>query len=139
MLPLSAAAQDAVNFKPDSIKKSLEALETSSPLRIDGVLSESDWGKVKPSPRFTQVDPYQGEPPNQDTKIKVLYDQQNLYFGIICLDSLGKKAIRTTDFQRDFNFQTHDLVTLCFDGFNDERNAMSIVVNPYGVQRDYLS
>lgn len=136
---LIASAQQTDLIQPDSIKKVLEAMEVEEAIKVDGKLSESAWQKVKPSPRFTQVDPYQGADPNFDTKVKVLYNQKYLYLGVICLDSLGKAAIRATDFKRDFNFQTHDLITLCFDGFNDERNAMSIAVNPYGVQRDYLS
>jgi hypothetical protein len=136
-LPSFAQRTDVI--QPDSVKKVLEALEVEGSIKVDGKLNELAWQKVKASPRFTQVDPYQGTDPNFHTKIKVLYDQKYLYFGVICLDSLGKAAIRATDFKRDFNFQTHDLITLCFDSFNDERNAMSIAVNPYGVQRDYLS
>ncbi|NND80104.1 MAG: carbohydrate binding family 9 domain-containing protein [Maribacter sp.] len=139
LVELTAFAQQTDLIQPDSVKKALEALAVEGSIEVDGKLSESAWQKVKPSPRFTQVDPYQGADPNFNTKIKVLYNQKYLYIGVICLDSLGKSAIRATDFKRDFNFQTHDLVTLCFDGFNDERNAMSIAVNPYGVQRDYLS
>ena len=139
LVELSAFAQQTDLIQPDSIKKVLEALEVEGTIKVDGKLSELAWQKVKPSPRFTQVDPYQGADPNFNTKVKVLYNQKYLYVGVICLDSLGKDAIRATDFKRDFNFQTHDLITLCFDGFNDERNAMSIAVNPYGVQRDYLS
>ncbi|WP_430968108.1 DUF5916 domain-containing protein [Spongiimicrobium sp. 2-473A-2-J] len=140
LLPLcQISAQEAIVFKPDPVKKKLEAVAISSPLKIDGVLDEPSWKRAKPSPRFTQIEPNQGAPPTQDTEIKVLFDKNNLYFGIVCHDSLGKDALRATDFKRDFDFRTHDLVTLCFDGFNDERNAMSIVVNPYGVQRDYLS
>lgn len=136
---LHSFAQEVNMIQPDSIKKVLEAMEVEETIKVDGKLSEAAWQKVKPSPRFTQVDPYQGNDPNFETKIKVLYNQKYLYLGVICLDSLGKDAIRATDFKRDFNFRTHDLITLCFDGFNDERNAMSIAVNPYGVQRDYLS
>jgi hypothetical protein len=52
---------------------------------------------------------------------------------------MGKKAIRATDFKRDFSFRSHDLVALAFDGFNDSRNAMALTLNAYGVQRDLLS
>ncbi len=135
----AASAQQTDVIQPDSVRKELEAREVRGLIKVDGKLSEPAWQRVKPSPRFTQVDPYQGEDPNFNTKVKVLYDDKYLYIGVICLDSLGKDAIRATDFMRDFNFQTHDLITLCFDGFNDERNAMSFAVNPYGVQRDYLS
>ena len=132
-------AQESIVFPPLSQKKELKATKADQNIKIDGTLSEPSWINAHNSPQFNQVDPTQGEAPNQETKIKVLFDEKFLYFGITCLDSLGKKALRATDFKRDFNFQTHDLVTLCIDGFNDERNAMSFAVNPYGVQRDYLS
>lgn len=134
-----AFAQDAEIFKPDSVKKEIEATPITSSLRIDGLLNDAEWKKAKLSPRFTQIDPFQGKAPNHDTEIRVLYNRQYLYFAIFARDSLGKKAIRATDFKRDFNYRQHDLVNLAFDGFNDKRNAMSFVTNPYGVQRDLLS
>ncbi|HYM94181.1 MAG TPA: DUF5916 domain-containing protein, partial [Chitinophagaceae bacterium] len=80
----------------------------------------------------------QGKAPNFETQVKILYNRQYLYFGITCYDSLGKKAIRATDFRRDFNFRSHDHIALSFDGFNDKRNAMAMMVNAYGAQRDQL-
>ncbi|HTS44851.1 MAG TPA: DUF5916 domain-containing protein [Puia sp.] len=135
----AAFAQDAEVFKPDSTKKEIEAVQISSFLRVDGLLNEPDWQKTKPSPRFTQIEPLQGNLPNFETEIKVLYNRQYLYLGIFARDSLGRKAIRATDFKRDFDYRQHDLVSLAFDGFNDKRNAMSFVTNAYGVQRDLLS
>lgn len=135
----SVGAQESLVFPPQTPKVTLSSLETDEVIKIDGIMDEQSWKEAPTSEQFTQVEPMQGEAPNQETKIKILFDEKFLYFGVICLDSLGKKAIRATDFKRDFNFQTHDLVTLCIDGFNDERNAMSFAVNPYGVQRDYLS
>lgn len=134
-----AFAQDASIFEPDSIKKKIEALQISSSIRIDGVMNDAEWRKVKPTSGFTQIEPFQGKKPTHDTEVKVLYNKQYLYFGIFAKDSLGKKAIRATDFKRDFSFRQHDMVALSFDGFNDKRNAMVLVTNPYGVQRDLLS
>jgi hypothetical protein len=132
-------AQDADFFKPDSIKKKIAAIKILTSLHIDGVMSEPEWSLAKLSPRFIQVEPQQGKPSNFQTDIKVLYNGQYLYFGIFAHDPLGKKAIRATDFMRDFDFLKHDLVTLSFDGFNDKRNAMAFATNAYGVQRDYLA
>jgi hypothetical protein len=134
-----ATAQDIKIFKPDPVKKKIEAVEISSTLKIDGKLDEEDWSKAKTSPRFTQVAPDQGAKPTFDTRVKVVYNNNYLYIGITCLDSMGKKAIRATDFKRDFDHMKHDLVNIGFDCFNDERNAVSFVINPYGVQRDYLA
>lgn len=126
-------------FKPDSIKKEIEAVQITTSLHIDGLLNEPEWNLAKASPRFIQVEPYQGAPPNHATEVRVLYNRQYLYFGIFAHDSVGKRAIRATDFKRDFDFRTHDLVNLAFDCFNDQRNAMVFVTDAYGVQRDLLS
>ncbi len=109
-------AQDANIFEPDSIKKKIEALQIRSSLRIDGIMNDAEWRKVKPTSGFTQIEPFQGKKPTQDTEVKVLYNKQYLYFGIFAKDSLGKKAIRATDFKRDFSFRQHDMVALSFDG-----------------------
>jgi hypothetical protein len=92
-----------------------------------------------PITSFVQIEPNQGELADQQTFLRVLHNKQYLYFGIFASDSLGKKAIRATDFKRDFSFRSHDLVALAFDGFNDSRNAMALTMNAYGVQRDLLS
>lgn len=136
---LAVSSQNVDFFKPDSIKKEIHAVQISGLIKVDGQLNEPEWALAPISPRFTQIEPYQSKPPSQETKVKVLYNKQFLYFGIFCKDSLGRKAIRATDFKRDFNFASHDLVTLTFDGFNDKRNAMSLATNAYGVQRDLLA
>jgi hypothetical protein len=102
-------------------------------------LNEPEWQVAQASPQFTQIEPYQGATPNFETAVKILYNKQFLYLGIFSKDSLGRKAIRATDFKRDFDPLAHDLVTITFDGFNDKRNAMCFATNAYGVQRDYLS
>jgi hypothetical protein len=132
-------SQDAKVFKPDSIRKEIDAIHIATSLHIDGLLNEGEWNLAKPSPRFTQIEPYQGAPPDFETFVKVLYNKDYLYFGIFSKDSLGKKAIRATDFKRDFDYRQHDLVNIAFDGFNDQRNAMCFATNAYGVQRDYLA
>jgi Carbohydrate family 9 binding domain-like len=137
--PHFSFSQDADFFKPDSIRKEIIAVEIATSIRVDGILDEPEWKSVKPSPDFIQIEPYQGKPATQKTEVKFLYNRQYLYVGIFAKDSMGRKAIRATDFVRDFDYLRHDLVTLSFDGFNDKRNAMSFATNAYGVQRDLLA
>ena len=131
-------SQDAGIFKPDSVKKEIIATKITTSLRIDGNLDEAEWKLAKPSPDFLQIEPLQGQAPNHKTETKVLYNKQYLYVGIIAHDSGGKKAIRATDFKRDFSIRSHDQVGISIDGFNDHRNAMAFTTNAYGVQRDLL-
>ena len=139
ILPLQLLAQNNEIFKPDSVRKEIDAVQIHSSLHVDGVLNEPEWKLAKPSPRFTEIEPVQGDSAQFETYVRVLYNKQYLYFGIFSKDSLGKKAIRATDFKRDFDFTRHDLVNISIDGFNDNRNAMCFATNAYGVQRDYLS
>lgn len=138
LLSTALCAQDAEIFPPDSIRKEIRATEIFSTLNIDGTLRETDWNLVAPVADFIQVEPLQGESPNFQTEVRVLYNRQFLYFGILSRDSLGKKSVRATDFKRDFNIRQHDQIGLSFDGFNDRRNSMAFVANPYGVQNDML-
>ena len=131
-------SQDAGIFKPDSVKKEIIATKITTSLRIDGNLDEAEWKLAKPSPDFLQIEPLQGQAPNHKTETKVLYNKQYLYVGIIAHDSGGKKAIRATDFKRDFSIRSHDQVGISVDWFNDHRNAMAFTTNAYGVQRDLL-
>lgn len=127
-------------YSQDSIARvTIKAIRIESHLDIDGILNEPEWSLAAASPHFVQVDPEQGKSAHFDTKIKVLYNREYLYIGIVALDTLGKKAIMATDFIRDFDMVRHDLVGLAIDGFNDHRNAMSFTTNAYGVQRDLLS
>jgi hypothetical protein len=132
-------SQDAGTFKPDSIPKEIFAVPITTSLRIDGIMNEEEWKLALPSPRFIQIEPYQNQPPNFETDVKILYNRKYLYVGVFARDSLGKKAIRATDFKRDFDYRSHDLVSVAFDGFNDKRNAMNFVTNAYGTQRDLLA
>src|ERR1019366_1132586 len=93
-------------------------------LNIDGLLNEPEWKLAALSSTFIQIEPYQGKAPNYDTRVMALYNQKYLYFGVVCKDPLGKKAIMATDLIRDFDYTRHDLVSLSFDAFNDKRNAM---------------
>jgi hypothetical protein len=131
-------AQDASVFKPDSVKKEIIATRISNSIHVDGHLNEPDWQRAIPSSEFIQIEPKQGQPPNQKTTVRVLFNSQYFYVGVIALDSMGKKAIRATDYKRDFSLRSHDFIALSFDAFNDHRNAMSFVTNAYGVQRDLL-
>lgn len=132
-------AQDASVFRPDSNRRELRAHPAKDLIRVDGRLDEKDWKQGSTEIPFIQIEPLQGAPAGLETKIRAVYNRQYLYFGVFCRDSLGKKAIRATDFRRDFSPRQHDHIGISFDGFNDNRNSMALYSNAYGVQRDLLN
>jgi Domain of unknown function (DUF5916)/Carbohydrate family 9 binding domain-like len=130
-------AQDV--FLPDSIKKNIEATPIQINLKVDGRLDESVWNQAKEITDFVQMEPLQKEKANQKTVFKLLYNADYLYVGAIMYEPKGKKALRVPDLQRDFDYGGSDQIGISIDGFNDERNAMIFMANPYGSQRDLLS
>ncbi|MGF7215821.1 hypothetical protein GGR92_001961 [Spirosoma lacussanchae] len=129
----------AVIFAPPTRRRSVQAVEVGSRLRIDGRLDEADWQRAHPLRRFVQVDPQQGRAATFDTEVRVLFNRQYLYIAAVNRDTAGRRSLRTPNFQRDFQSRAHDFFGITFDGFNDRRNAMALMTNAYGTQRDLLS
>lgn len=138
LFSVTAGAQDAAVFKPDSEKRRVRAVRIEGSLKVDGNLDEAEWLRAPFAADFVQIEPLQGQPPRQLTHARVLFNRNFLYVGIMAHDSVGREAIRATDFRRDFSPRSHDFIGLSFDGFNDRRNAMAFLTNAYGVQRDQL-
>lgn len=128
-----------VIFAPSKKRRVILATEVHDRLKIDGHLDEALWQQAVPARQFVQVDPKQGKIATFDTEVRVLYNRHYLYISAINHDSLGRKAIRTPNFKRDFSSMAHDLFSVSIDGFNDQRNAMAFATNPYGTQRDLLA
>jgi Domain of unknown function (DUF5916)/Carbohydrate family 9 binding domain-like len=126
-------------FKPDSIRREVKAGEIKRNLTIDGNLTEEEWKTAQPITNFVQVEPFQGQKVNHDTEVRMLYNRNFLYLAAFAKDSLGRSALRSPDFRRDFDFQSHDFFGISLDPFNDKRNAMVFMTNPYATQRDLLS
>jgi len=126
-------------FLPDSIKKHIEATPINIFLKVDGKLDEAVWNQAKEITDFVQIEPNQKHPANQKTIFKLLYNADYLYIAAIMYEPGGKKALRVPNLQRDFDYGGSDQIGLSIDGFDDERNAMVFMANPYGSQRDLLT
>src|SRR5437867_10312149 len=80
-------------------KRALARRATEAPV-IDGVLDERVWQEAIPVSEFVQSEPSEGQPPSERTEVRVLYDDQAIYIGVVCYDSEPSKII-TTDSRRD--------------------------------------
>ncbi|MCY7349524.1 MAG: carbohydrate binding family 9 domain-containing protein [Cytophagaceae bacterium] len=139
LLFLSTSAFSQAVFQPDSIKRQLQATKIERSLRVDGRLNEVEWQQALPTSKFVQIEPYQRQPANHDTQVRLLYNRDFLYVAAFMQDSLGRKALRVPNLKRDFTYGSSDIIGVSVDGFHDGRNAMMFAANPYGSQRDLLS
>ncbi|MFQ6006433.1 MAG: sugar-binding protein [Woeseia sp.] len=68
-------------------RKSFVITRTASPPTIDGWLDDAVWQQAAVIDDFHQTDPGDGEPPTEDTVVRVLYDDDYLYISADLRDS----------------------------------------------------
>lgn len=136
---LNVHAQDSLsvgNFNPSKIPMTVKAIPIKNKIIIDGNLKEADWALSQETELDFLMEPRQGGISHYKTTVKVLYDDKNLYFGVFCEDSLGKKGIRIQDLRRDFLFGENDMFFVQLDPQNTKQFCVSFQTTPYGNQRD---
>lgn len=132
VLPLSAAhAQDVTHGLSVRAGRIAEALAPT----IDGRLDEGIWNSVEPSSTFTQQYPNDGAPASERTELRILFDRQNVYVGIVCFDS-DPSQIMVTQSRRDGDLNDGDSIQIVFDTFNDQQNGFVFGTNPMGIEYD---
>jgi hypothetical protein len=102
--------------------------------RVDGVLDEAVWAQAARLTGFSQYQPVDSRPAEDDTEILVWYAPDAIWFGVRADESHGD-AIRATRANRD-NIGSDDHVQILLDTYNDRRRAFLFGVNPFGVQQD---
>ncbi|MDF0717467.1 DUF5916 domain-containing protein [Muricauda sp. 334s03] len=133
------AQEEKSNFPPPENPIAISATKVKGKISIDGRLSEPDWEKAEIVSDFFRVEPVQGGNIKNSTSVRILYDDRNLYFGVFCMDSLGKKGIRMQDLRRDFDNGENDVFGIQIDAQNTRQYAISFQTTPYGNQLDQQS
>ena len=77
-------------------KKKYNASRTQETPKIDGILSDNCWENLQIANNFTQINPNNGakEKHQQRTKVKICYDDKNLYFGIMMYDNAPDSILK---------------------------------------------
>jgi hypothetical protein len=117
--------------------KTLHAFTVTTPIRVDGVLDEAAWQQAQVIDDFVQQEPRVGEPITERTEVRVLIDDEAMYFGIRCLDA-GASGIIARELRRDNPLVDDDRFEIVLDTFHDHRNAFHFAINPLGTQYDAL-
>jgi hypothetical protein len=110
---------------------------SASQITIDGALDEPDWKAATPIGEIRQREPHEGERASESTEVKLLYDSQTLYIGVMCFDSEPTHIIGT-QMARDADLSADDHIEILIDSFRDRRNAFYFATNPLGALVDAL-
>ncbi|MBU0573210.1 MAG: carbohydrate binding family 9 domain-containing protein [Candidatus Margulisbacteria bacterium] len=117
-----------------TIPNNINIPKISNAPKIDGKLSDKEWGKAASSGGFVQSSVHWGQKASEDTQVLLQYDEQNLYIGVRC-SSGDPSTIRANFANRDQILQD-DLVTIYLDSQNTGKSGMFFGVNPRGIQTD---
>ncbi|CAH0998748.1 hypothetical protein LEM8419_00096 [Neolewinella maritima] len=114
-------------------QKVYQTVRTAEPPLIDGSPTEVAWELVEWSGDYIQYSPNPDNPPTQQTFLKILYDDRNLYVAYRCLDSEPAKIEARMGRRDQF---PGDWVELNIDSYHDKRTAFSFTVSASGVKGD---
>jgi hypothetical protein len=114
------------------------AFRLTTPIQLDGVLDEAIWTEKEGwNGQFMQYFPSDTSQATVQTRVKIAFDENNLYLAAIMYNNEPRKYV-STSLRRDFRGEQNDGISFVFDTFNDKTNAFQFGVNPYGVQREAL-
>ena len=112
-------------------------LNEGESITLDGLLDEPIWSKAVPAADFIQIDPDNGSPATERTEVRIAYDADALYIGVICYDS-EPDAVIAFQRRRDEGLGSDDKVRWTIDTFLDARSGYFFEMNPLGHMADAL-
>lgn len=116
--------------------KTAVAVRADGKINVDGYLNDKDWQQAQALSDFTQHAPDDGAPPTESTTVKILYDDEALYFAFWCHDTQPEKICRILT-RRD-RYTESDKVSVRIDSYHDHQTSFCFGVNAAGVLRDIL-
>jgi Domain of unknown function (DUF5916)/Carbohydrate family 9 binding domain-like len=146
-LPLAASAQQApgggtgasagaaINYSTARLERRLMAVRAAGPVTLDGLPDEAAWNDAPIASHFLQNDPREGEPATFDTEVRVVYDDDALYFAVFAKDDEPGRLI-VNDLKKDFDTDSSDGFRIVLDTFHDARNGYTFATNPAGAKYD---
>jgi len=100
---------------------------------LDGSLNEPSWASAPRISDFRQTQPFGGELPSETTEVRILYDEEALYFGFFCVHRQAPIVGRLT--RRDHDSES-EWALVQIDSRREGKVAYQFAVNVAGVLVD---
>ena len=126
-------ADTSTNTKPLRVYNTTR-LTTAKPT-IDGVLNDPCWETGQWSGDYIQWIPKEGDKPTEQTQLKILYDDKNLYVALRAFDKEPSKISRKAGRRDEL---TGDVMGVTFDSYHDHRTGFEFSVTAAGQKVDLL-
>ena len=135
LAPISAEAQSSSEADRRSVRAM--RLSDSQVVIVDGQLDEELWRDAAPATDFVQIDPVNGRPATEQTEVRVAYNRNTLYLGVLCFDSEPDKWLGYQR-RRDEFLSSDDRFMWTIDTFLDAQSGYFFEMNPSGMMGDSL-
>ena len=132
--PYAAASRQASQTDP---VRSAVVTAVTSEIVIDGSLDEAAWRQAPTIGDLVQRIPVAGAAPTERTEVTLLYDEDNLYIGVMCHDAEPDRVL-ASQMARDARLNADDRLAIVLDTFRDQSNAFHFATNPAGAMVDGL-
>jgi len=134
IVPVHAQSLQYMPARSEYGEKSISAYFIQSSITLDGILNEPAWNDAQTASDFFQQEPQEGTEATEETEVKVLYDKENLYIGVMCYDNKPEKIIHN-EMRVDGYLGNDDNFILVLDTFND-LHGFYFRINPNGARYD---
>jgi hypothetical protein len=131
----SVAAAADLPFQSADGRRAVATVETRTPITLDGALDEDVWKRAEPAADFLQAEPHEGQAATELTEVRVAFDRDALYIGVICHDT-DPEGVVVNDIRKDFVAGEQDTFEVILDTFADRRNGFVFVTNAAGAKSD---
>ena len=115
----------------------LEAVRITQAPKLDGNLDDPVWQQAPAASGFRQLSPAEGHLDTEYSEVRVLYDESNLYLGIMCYDREPDRVV-ATEMRRDINVDDDDSFDMAIAPYGDNGDSYYFITNPLGSRRDAL-
>ncbi|MEN8249316.1 MAG: DUF5916 domain-containing protein [Bacteroidota bacterium] len=131
---LTATTLWAQNPPIESVVKIKRA---SDKLKVDGLLDEQSWEAADVAKDFYKAYPVDNDFATAQTEVRLTFDNQFLYVGIVCYDPTPGEYI-VESLKRDWDWMGTENVGMYIDPFDDRTSGFSFSLSPHNAQREGL-
>lgn len=121
-------AQNPAGLTTYRLQKATDLIE------LDGNLNEESWKNAEIATNFHMVIPYDDRPASYESEVRMTYDDDFFYFGIICYDNTDDYVVQSL--RRDWDWPLNENFSIYLDPYDDFTNGFTFGVSPYGAQRE---
>lgn len=110
----------------------------TSKINIDGILDDEAWKNTDVAKDFWLKFPTDTAHANNQTEVRLTYDNNFLYVSAICFKANDGKSATVESMKRDFSFSRNECFEIVIEPFNDLTNGFIFGVNAAGAQLEGL-